>query len=182
MTDIEIRDALINRDDRVTYEFFFERCRPLFTSVIRRVFSYDVDYDECINELYIYLLEDDARRLRQYEGRSTIFQWLKIVSIHFFIAKRNRMIEDRSQEPPLYKVDRLNSHDEQTSNEARMDVETLLGEMSNERYATVIRRLIIEDATPEDVAQEMGVTIDNLYNIKKRAIKALTLIAIGIRM
>jgi hypothetical protein len=62
-----------------------------------------------------------------------------------------------------------------------MDDETLLGQMTNERYVSVIRRLILEEATPEDVAMEMGVNVDNLYNIKKRAIKALTLIAIELR-
>jgi hypothetical protein len=53
--------------------------------------------------------------------------------------------------------------------------------MTNERYVSVIRRLILEEATPEGVAMEMGVNVDNLYNIKKRAIKALTLIAIELR-
>jgi hypothetical protein len=59
-----------------------------------------------------------------------------------------------------------------------MDVARLLDEMSNERYVTAIRRLILEEAAPEEVAMEMGVTVDNLYNIKKRAIKAMTLIAL----
>ena len=182
MTDIEIRDALIARDNTVTWEFFFEKCQPLFKSVIRRVFSYDVDYDECINELYIYLMEDDARRFRQYEGRSTIFQWLKIVSIHFFVAKRNRMIEDRSQEPPLYQRERLSRYDDHEKKEAAMDLETMLDEMPNERYVMVIRRLILDDEAPEDVAKDMCITVDNLYNIKKRAIKALTEIAIDKKM
>lgn len=181
MTDLEIRDALIAHDNRVTSEFFFEKCRPLFHSVIRRVFSYDVDYDECISELYVYLMEDDARRLKQFEGRSSIFQWIKIVSIHFFIAKRKRLIENVSQEPLISKADRKNGISEESRNDASMDVETLLGHMTNERYVSVIRRLILEEATPEDVAMEMGVNVDNLYNIKKRAIKALTLIAIELR-
>lgn len=182
MTDIEIRDALIARDNAVTYDFFFVKCQPLFKSVIRRVFSYEVDYDECISELYIYLMEDDARRFRQFEGRSTIFQWLKIVSIHFFVAKRNRMIEDRSQEPPLYQRERLSRYDDHEKNEAAMDLETMLDEMGNERYVTVIKRLVLDDEAPEDVAEDMGVTVANLYNIKKRAIAALTEIAIDKRM
>ena len=72
----EIVERLIARDGEVTQKFFFEDCRPLFKSIINNVFSYEVDYDEFVSELYIYLLEDDARRLRQYEGRSSLFQWL----------------------------------------------------------------------------------------------------------
>ena len=51
--------------------------------------------------------------------------------------------------------------------------------MSNRRYAEVLQRLVIEDADPEVVAEEMGVNIDNLYNIKKRAIAALMRLAIA---
>ena len=178
MTDLEIRDALIARDGEVTTEFFFKQCSPLFHSVIRRVFSYDVDYDECINELYIHLMEDDARRFRQFEGRSTIFQWLKITAIRFFVAKRKRVIENRSQESLIVRTARNDGSSDERHNDACMDVARLLDEMSNERYVTAIRRLILEEAAPEEVAMEMGVTVDNLYNIKKRAIKAMTLIAL----
>ena len=63
-----------------------------------------------------------------------------------------------------------------------MDVEALLFQMRNQRYAKVIRMLIIDDMEPEKVAQELAVTIDNLYNIKRRAMAALTkYLLIGIK-
>ena len=45
MTDQEIIQGLIARDNRVTEEFFFDKCRPLFVNIINLVFSYKVDYD-----------------------------------------------------------------------------------------------------------------------------------------
>ncbi|MBR3917468.1 MAG: hypothetical protein IKJ59_01865 [Clostridia bacterium] len=63
MTDKQIIEALIARDERVTKQFFFENCRPLFLSVIRHVFSYNVDYDEFVNEFYLHLMENDAYRI-----------------------------------------------------------------------------------------------------------------------
>lgn len=50
--------------------------------------------------------------------------------------------------------------------------------MRNQRYALVIRLLILEDQTPEEVAKRLTVTVDNLYNIKRRAIQALTDVAL----
>lgn len=178
MTDIEIRDALIDRDGEVTQRFFYKDCRPLFVNIIRRVFNYDVDYDECISELYIYIMEDDARRLRQYEGRSSIYQWMKIVATRFIIAKRNRVIEDRSQDPLIEKASRTRGASDEGRNDARMDVKCLLENMSNKRYVLVIKRLMLEDADPDEVAEELGVTVDNLYNIKKRAMSSITELAI----
>ena len=87
MTDQKIIDALIDRDNKVTKEFFFENCRPLFLSIIRKVFDYPVDYDEFVNEFYIHLMENDAFRLRQFEGRSSVYQWLKVIAIR--ISLRN---------------------------------------------------------------------------------------------
>jgi DNA-directed RNA polymerase specialized sigma24 family protein len=73
-----------------------------------------------------------------------------------------------------------NSDDNDAANKtsAAMDVESLLSHMPSKRYALVIRRLILQEAEPKKVAEELGVTVDNLYNIKKRAIAALTEIAL----
>ena len=57
-------------------------------------------------------------------------------------------------------------------------MEVLLGRMRNQRYALVIRLLILEDQAPEDVARQLAVNVDNLYNIKRRAIQALTEVAL----
>ena len=59
-----------------------------------------------------------------------------------------------------------------------MDVDNLLCQMKNQRYAKVIRMLMIEDMTPDEVAKELFVTVDNLYNIKRRAMAALAKVAL----
>ena len=90
------------------------------------------------------------------------------------LKSKAKVIDDESQEPLN------NSHRELSSAEsaqARMDMETLLRQMKNQSYALVIRLLMIEDRTPEEVARQLCVTVDNLYNIKRRAIQALTEVA-----
>ncbi len=94
MTDKEIIQGLIARDNRVTEEFFFVKCRPLFYAIMKLVFSYEVDYDEMVNELYVYLMEDDAAKLQNFQYRCSVYQWLKILTIRFFIKKRKNLIED----------------------------------------------------------------------------------------
>lgn len=68
MSDQYIVDALIAHDEKITRQFFFSSCRQLFLSIIRNVFPYEVDYDEFVNEFYLYLMENDAYRLRQFQG------------------------------------------------------------------------------------------------------------------
>lgn len=178
MTDREIIKKLIDRDERVTAEFFFKRCRPLFLSVIRFVFPYHVDLDEFVNDLYLYLMEDDAAKLRSFEGRSSLYQWLKVVSIRYFVAKRDRLIDDRSKEA-LYGQKPDVPVDMTSRNEAAADFRSVLGRMPNRRYALVLQHLIAEDMEPQKVADMMGVTVNNLYNIKKRAIASFAEVIIN---
>ena len=179
MTDNQLIQSLIDRDERITQQFFFQNCRPLFRKVISLVFSYPVDYDEFVNEFYLYLMENEAYRLRQFQGRSSIYQWLKTVAIRYFIHKRDCMIDMEPQEPLLDKSPVDETVDEESNLVSRLDLEYLLARMTNKRQVYVIRELVLHDAEPREVALALQVTVDNLYNIKKRAIEALTKIAIN---
>lgn len=178
MTDQQIIEALIARDERVTKQFFFGNCRPLFLSIIRYVFSYEVDYDEFVNEFYLHLMENDAYRLRQFQGRSTIYQWMKVIAIRYFIAKRDGMIDNESKDALLDSVVQNETVDGEKKITAKIDIEHLFSLIPNKRYVYVIRRLVLQEAEPKVVAQELRTNVDNLYNIKKRAIAALTEIAL----
>ena len=174
MTDQQIIEALIARDERVTQQFFLGSCRPLFLSIIRYVFSYKVDYEEFVNEFYLHLMENDAYRLRQFQGRSSIYQWLKITAIRYFIAKRDSLIDNESKDTLLDRVAQNETIDTEKKMIAKVDIEHLLSLMPNKRYAYVIRRLVLQEAEPKAVAKELLTNVDNLYNIKKRAIAAMT--------
>ena len=174
MTDREIIEGLIARDNRVTKEFFFDKCRPLFCSIMKKVFDYEVEYDEMVNELYVYL---DAIKLRNFEYRSCVYQWLKVLAIRFFINKRGRMIDDTSQETPY--DGRQQMSDSETDMTAEGDMERLFNNMPSKRYVYVIRRLVLEDWEYEDLAKEMNITTANLYNIRRRAMAQLTRVALN---
>ncbi len=174
LTDQEIVKGLIARDETITKDFFFVKCRPLFISIINHVFSYEVDYDEFVNELYVYLMIDDAAKLRGFQYRSSLYQWLKVLTIRYFIKKRNRMIDENSSES-LYN-EHVASGDETVSSVE--DLKLLFEAMPNQRYAYVIKRLIIDGIEPDCLACEMNVTTANLYNIKRRAMAQLTRVAL----
>lgn len=179
MTEQEIIKSLITRDNKITEDFFFVKCRPLFYSVMRLVFDYEVEYDEMVNELYVYLMEDNASKLRNFQYRSSVYQWLKILAIRFFVKKRARMIDDNSQETPYNEQGQRQESDIQAATSAGYDIERLFEAMPTKRYVYVIRRLILEDCEPEELAREMNITTANLYNIKRRSMAQLTRIALN---
>jgi len=177
MSDEEIIQGLIVMDNRVTKEFFFEKCRPLFCSIISLIFDYEVDYDEFVNELYVYLMENDAQKLRNFEYRSSVYTWLKILAIRYFIKKKSQVIDGSSHHPLYDEIEKMPGHEK--DNTAGGDLERLFEKMSTERYVYVIRKLLLEEWTPERLAKEMMITKANLYNIKRRAMAQLTRVAIN---
>lgn len=178
LSDQEIVKALIDKDEEVTQEFFFVWCRPLIYSRIRSIFPGNPDYNELINELYAYLLENDGYRLRTFKGKSSIYVWLKCVATRFFIEKRDgcSLIDETANEP-LYTIDDP-SFEPMEKEIIAHDVRRLLSLMRNSRYRLVLQRLLLEDVAYEDLAEEMNVSVSNLYNIKKRALESLTAIAL----
>lgn len=178
MTDREIIQGLIDRDNRITEQFFYVNCRPLLMSIMRLVFSYPVEYDEMVSELYDYLMINDSERLRKFQFRSSVYQWMKVVATRFFIHKRDELIDDTTKEPPYDRHENDDIDDSTRRVALRIDVARMLSLMENQRYADVLRHLVLQDEDPECYARSLGVTVDNLYNIKRRAIAAFTRIAV----
>lgn len=176
--DEQIVEALLTKDEKVTHDFFYLWCRPLLCSLIRKIFPYDVDYSELVNELYLYLMEDDGRRLRTFQGRSSIYQWLKCVATRFFLGKRDagQVIEDASSETPYPEGEQSAGADAIDS--VRLDVRRMLGMMKNPRYRLVVQRLFLDGCEYEELAVELNTSLKNLYNIKKRAMTNFTAIVL----
>lgn len=55
-----------------------------------------------------------------------------------------------------------------------IDVNAVLLRMPNQRYAEIIRLLLIEGYAPHDVADILDIRVANVYNLKHRAITQFT--------
>ncbi len=179
MNDRQIVDALLRHDAFVTRLFFYRNLRPLLLSLIQRLGrdGQRWEFDEMVNELYALLLADDGRRLRTFTFSCSLYQWLKVVALHHLTAKTDSVVIDSVSKEPLYE----RAAEEETveaDSSAREDVERLLSQMPNQRYATVLRRLTLEGYSNEELAREMDVNIANLYNIKRRAMAQLSEVAL----
>ncbi len=88
------------------------------------------------------------------------------------------MIDMESKDALLDCVIRKGRIDGEPKLTAKMDIEHLFSLMPNRRYVYALKRLVLQEAEPKVVAQELRTNVDNLYNIKKRAIAALTAVAL----
>ena len=167
-TDSKIIANILSDNEKAIRQFFFEECEPIFLYIIRKVFDCRIEKDELINELYIYLKENEWHKLRQLDCHNKLKTWVAKVALHFFIKKRDKLIKNESSEHLIT---------EQIAKDKDIfvayDAENLLKELKNKRYRFVIQKLVLEDREPKEIASEMGITVNNLYKIKCLALRRL---------
>lgn len=167
LTDKQIVEGILSQDQDIIEFFFFSKCAPLFGYIISTVFDGKIERDELINELYIYLSGNNWNKLRQFDYRSKLITWVSVVSIRFFIKKRRNLIDNDSTEALMYR--NQNEYVSLLSIESKIDITTALNKMPNKRYAMVIEKLELLEQDVQQVATEMGISVENLYNIRRRA-------------
>lgn len=178
--DLEIAKAIINRDEVITRKYFYNRCYPLFKSIYD---NYQTDCMSClefINEIYILVLSPSKKtgkcQLQNYRGESTLTTWLKTVCIYYCYKK----FEKKKKMPTYQELSYPKERDDNGTSGSFdyiygttdldfngmncEDVETLLSLMPNSRYRDIIRLLYLECKSHKEVAETLGMSMNNYYN------------------
>lgn len=170
-TDRRLVDGLLNNDIKLIEYFFNKKCSGLFGYILVNVFEGNVDKQDLLQELFWYLAKNDWYKVRQFDFRSKLMTWVTVVAVRFFQKKREELIEKST---PLTLNDKM--WQEQIcaiSIDQRVDLHNALAKMPNARYRMVIEVLDLQEVRPEILAKEMNVTVENLYNIHRRAFAQL---------
>ena len=181
--DLKIAKALIDKDERVTRDFFFRQCYPLFKSIYDRFYTDSTCCKEFIDEIYLTIIVprrslDGNCYLANYKGESTLATWLKVVCICYCYKKYKI-----KQRMPVFEAIVNNSEKDcgENGNSDRLesiygsveidfsnlnyhDAEVILSQMPSKRYSRLIRLRYLEEKTNEETAEILGMTMDNYYN------------------
>lgn len=178
--DHDIVLALLQRDERVTREFFYRKCYPLFKSVYD---NYHTDCSSCmefISEIYVHVMTpmkgSGLCKLEQFKFQSTLFTWLKTVCLFYCYKKYERKqkfptnrISEKFDDGGV-RIEKLSAsiRIEEFSLE-NYDAEMILQLMPNRRYSQLIRLRYFQGHTNEETAQLMGMNMNTFYNKHKMA-------------
>lgn len=172
--DRQLIAAILNNDIGAIKYFFNEKCSGLFAYIIANIFDGNVDRRDLVQELFLYLAKDNWYKVHQFQFRSKLMTWITTVSVRYFQKKRELLIEKSSTmvlNDKMWQDQRAS-----ISTEQRMDLRSALQKVHNTRYRKVIEVFDLQDVRPEQLAEEMEVTVENLYNIHRRALVRLRLV------
>lgn len=173
-SEITPRDAYLiaglkSGNDLISREFFYQEIGGVLHRIRNEVYHGLVDFDELVSELYLYLSRDNWSRLGGFEGKNgcRLRTWMIPVAWRFLISVRERLLHSGRDNDNILDSTPLS---EDLRIQISIDVNAVLARMGNRRYAEVIRLLIIEGYPIKDVAEMLGTRVENLYNLKHRAI------------
>lgn len=178
LSDRELVNAVIQGNESAIGFFFYEKYTPLFKYLYNGVAANkNVTFEDLVQELYLHLSKDDWARLKTFDEKNgALTNWLSTVVRRLFRDKTASMIDSASHSPIEDIEYDLKFEDQTFKTDRRImvsDVMKLLDVLHPPRYGYVLKALMIEGYKADEVAKELGVTIDNFYNIKKRALEQL---------
>lgn len=180
-TDAQYVKGLKEQDNRIVQDFFYIEIRSVLEDIQITLFHHMIDYCELVNELYLYLQQNNWRKLDTFAGvnNASLRTWISTVAWRYFLNIHGRMPNMLSNEDEELAV--LKETAENQSIEIIMDVKSVLSRMKNRRYADALVLLLIDGYTPSEVARMWGTTVDNIYNIKLRALDEFVALYGGVR-
>lgn len=170
-TDDEYILGLKNGDRAITHSFFYSLCSFTLNDIKWSLMQGLIDYDELVNELYLYLSENDWHKLDTFGGKNgcSLKSWMARLSWRLFMQQRRRLMNltnrcnYESSDLPFVSEDQLDK-------EIAMDVEATFNRMSNKRYVQVLKWMLADGYDTNEVAAFLNTPVSNVYNIKHRAI------------
>lgn len=169
ITDAEYAAGLKRNDSEIIKSFFYGLCNYLLNDIKYSLMEGRIDYDELVNELYMYLSKDNWHRLDTFAGLNgcSLRSWVTRVAWRFFLKQRDRLLGRSCQDVEEYP---LAATTDALDTEILMDVTSTFERMPNERYVQVLKWMLVEGYDAEEVAVKLTTTVSNVYNIKHRAI------------
>lgn len=175
MSDRELVDAVCSNDQRAIVHLFYKKFISTFQYHVYKLFPYKEDVCELIDEFFLYLYEDNWRRLKTYDdAKASLATWMSVTSFRFFKNFKHSKIDSNglisiSDKWETFVGDWVQSNDACLM----MDINESIESIASDRDREIARLLFIEDKEFQVVADRFGLSVDYVYTVKNRLLRQL---------
>lgn len=158
----------------------FQQALPLLGDVVRmaclRCQHYPTadDVRRLSHRLIVLLLEDDYRRLRSFEQRSSFHTWLQTLANHYvsrFLQRERRQIALDELPADFYPHDPI--QDDEIGETEKMKLLDKATKRLTKQERQLLALLRQDGLTSADIAQKMGIKTESVYRAKSELVKKL---------
>ena len=175
MGDAELVSAVISGDKDAIVYMFYTKFSATFQYHIYKLFDYKIEVADLIDEFFLYLYEDEWKRLKVYDAaKSSLSTWISTVSYRFFRDYKRSKIDLNglitiSNKWETYRTDWVEEYDKSIL----VDIESAIQKLKSDRERKIAEMIFIKDCELEIVAADFQISIDYVYTIKNRVSKQL---------
>lgn len=175
MGDAELVSAVISGDKDAIVYMFYTKFSATFQYHIYKLFDYKIEVADLIDEFFLYLYEDEWKRLKVYDSaKSSLSTWISTVSYRFFRDYKRSKIDLNSlitisNKWETYRTDWVEEYDKSIL----VDIESAIQKLKSDRDRKIAEMIFIKDCELEIVAADFQISIDYVYTIKNRVSKQL---------
>lgn len=174
LTDQLLVERIIENDPLAISHLLHQRCMGLFKYIQSTICKDNfLEINDLSNELYLFLQEENWKKLREFEFRSKLITWLSVVAIRYFRKKYKSLMIDSTRKESLINMENTLSTNPMEGFIDKIDILDAIQKMSNPIHKQVLYLIEIEGYESEEVALKLNTTASNIYNIKSRAKKEL---------
>ena len=175
MGDAELVSAVISGDKDAIVYMLYTKFSATFQYHIYKLFDYKIEVADLIDEFFLYLYEDEWKRLKVYDAaKSSLSTWISTVSYRFFRDYKRSKIDLNglitiSNKWETYRTDWVEEYDKSIL----VDIESAIKKLKSDRERKIAEMIFIKDCELEIVAADFQISIDYVYTIKNRVSKQL---------
>lgn len=177
MSDEEIVDGLLNRNNKTTIDFLYGECYPMFCHHHKHYKIIYETVEEYINDIYQLLITPSPKthkcRLETFAYRCKLKTWISTVSEHYcwYLNKKYKSRTYLTSDEAEVYLQKLPSEDADhiISNLDREDLEKLLKFMESPRDRYILKRIHVDGFDIKEVIKELDMPRANFDNAHKRA-------------
>ena len=175
MSDKELVTAVCANDQRAIVHMFYKKYMSTFQYHVYKLFPYKEDVRDLVDEFFLYLYEDDWRRLKTFDGsKASLSTWMSVTSFRFFKNYKHSKIDSNglisiSDKWETFVGDWVQSSDAGLM----MDINASIESITNDRDREIARLLFKEDKEFQVVAERFGLSVDYVYTVKNRLVRQL---------
>lgn len=175
ITDSDLVARLLNNDEKAILYFCYQKFYSVFEYQVYKIFPYEQSVQELVHEFFLYLQQDNWRKLRSFNPeKAQLNTWVSVVSFRFFLNFKKSKIDSNGLVTICEQWDeRILQYKSASEEQVRMDVRRAVDSLKNDTEREVARKLLLEEADVQEVAKEHDMSVDYTYTVKSRAIAQL---------
>ena len=164
LSDLELRNIIISGNTEAVEYLICEKCVSIIEYHWRKLLLNTWEFDESINDVCILLLEEGYLRLKKYKGHASLKTYISIIVYHYFLKEA---IKEQKWRERKYTID-IDIEEkmpvESIDTDEKIRVEKTIKRMPNKRYKFILYKTFYENKKPNEIAEELDISIAVYYN------------------